>query len=195
MLLVCFFNNMNVFFNNYPNNIHSQFDFFKLRRYHKCMKEFFKFKFTAGNLIRLAVIALASWLIFGYLLLPCVIDGPSMQPTYSGKGINFCNTLPFFFRQPQRGEVVIVRYGLKKMLLKRVVALAGETVEFKNGKLLVNGRELDEPYVKLPSDWNLPPRLVEDGSVYVVGDNRSMPISVHIFGQTRLKNIAGKPLW
>jgi signal peptidase I len=81
------------------------------------------------------------------------------------------------------------------MLLKRIIALEGERIEFRDGKLLVDGNKIDEPYVRYPCDWNLPPRQVEQGSVYVVGDNRNMPIEDHLFGQTSINRIVGVPLW
>ncbi len=81
------------------------------------------------------------------------------------------------------------------MLLKRVVALEGEEVAFRQGKLLINGEELEEPYLRYPCDWNLPARKVEKESVYVVGDNRSMPMENHYFGQTSIRRIVGVPLW
>jgi len=81
------------------------------------------------------------------------------------------------------------------MLLKRVVAWEGEQVEFYKGKLLVDGRELEEPYVRYPCNWNLSPRRVEKDCVYVVGDNRNMPIENHHFGQTPKRRIVGGPLW
>jgi len=81
------------------------------------------------------------------------------------------------------------------MLLKRVVALEGEELEFRDGKLLVNGKELDEPYIKYPCNWNLPPRQVQKGNVYIIGDNRSMPLNQHTFGQTSIKRIIGAPVW
>ena len=81
------------------------------------------------------------------------------------------------------------------LLLKRIVAFEGETVEFHNGDLYIDGKLLDEPYVKYVSDWNLPPRKVKKGNVYVVGDNRSMPIEQHQFGQVAKDRIYGAPLW
>jgi signal peptidase I len=81
------------------------------------------------------------------------------------------------------------------MLLKRVVALEGERIEFRNGKLLVDGNTIEESYVQYPCDWNLSPRQVEQESVYVVGDNRSMPLEDHHFGQAPIKRIVGVPLW
>ena len=85
--------------------------------------------------------------------------------------------------------------GKKIMFLKRIVALEGETVEFKDGKILIDGKEINEPYVRFQCDWTLPPRKVETGNVYVVGDNRDMNIDNHFFGQTSVKRIVGKPLW
>jgi len=81
------------------------------------------------------------------------------------------------------------------MLLKRIVATEGEEIEFRSGKLIVNQKEMEEPYFRFPSDWNLPPRVVQKGCVYVVGDNRSMPIENHLFGNASLKRIVGVPLW
>jgi signal peptidase I len=81
------------------------------------------------------------------------------------------------------------------MLLKRVVALEGDVVEFRAGRLFVNSRPAQEPYVHDPSAWDLPPRTVARGHVYVVGDNRRVPMHVHQFGQTAIDRIIGGPLW
>lgn len=92
--------------------------------------------------------------------------------------------------------MVAVRFaGKRVMLLKRVVAVEDERVEFRDGKLYVDGNEIDEPYVRYPSNWNLPPRRVEKDSVYVVGDNRNIPLENHVFGQTSIKRVIGAPLW
>ena len=65
----------------------------------------------------------------------------------------------------------------------------------RNGTLYVNGKAQEEPYVRYISDWNLPPRKVEPGHYYVVGDNRSQPIEQHRFGQVLASKIAGSPLF
>lgn len=85
--------------------------------------------------------------------------------------------------------------GKRVMLLKRVVALEGEEIEFRDGKLFVNGEAIHEPYISYPCNWNLSPRRVKEGHLYVVGDNRNMPLKQHTFGQTPLKRILGGPLW
>ena len=119
-----------------------------------------------------------------------------MEPTYQNGEVNFCWKLRYLFSKPARGDIVVIRFaGQRVTLLKRLVALENEEVEFRNGKLLINGKEQDEPYLRYPCDWSLPARRVEPDSVYVVGDNRSIPIQNHVFGQTSLARILGGPLW
>jgi signal peptidase I len=81
------------------------------------------------------------------------------------------------------------------MMLKRVVAVAGDKVAFRRGVLHVNGKAVHEPYVIYPCDWNLPTRMVRPGHVYMVGDNRDVPMSEHSFGQATTDRIMGAPLW
>jgi len=160
------------------------------------IRQFFFPSVTPKFLIRAFLVALSAYLFFGYLCIPFIIQGGSMEPTYHHGGVNFCWRLRSLFSEPKRFDVVAVRFaGNKVMLLKRVVALEDEQVEFRDGKLFVNGKEIEEPYVRYPCNWNLPLRRVEKGCVYVVGDNRSMPIENHHFGQTSKSRILGVPLW
>ncbi len=159
-------------------------------------RRFLRPRLTRAFAIRLAVVAAAAFLVFRFVLRPAFVHGPSMQPTYSGHGFVFCNALAFRFRPPRRGEVVALRYGGSKwMLLKRVLAFAGETVEFRGGHLFVDGEPLDEPYVAFPCDWEAPPQVVPQGRLYVMGDNRSMPMATHVGGVIDAARLVGKPLW
>lgn len=160
------------------------------------IRQFLFPSFTPTFLIRLGFIALLSYLIFGHLLIPLRIQGRSMAPTYEDGEFNFCWRLRYLFSEPKRGDVVVIRFaGQKVMLLKRVVALENEGVEFQNGTLLINGKAINEPYVRSSYDWTLPPRRVEPHCVYVVGDNRSGPMQNHAFGQVSITRILGSPLW
>ena len=119
-----------------------------------------------------------------------------MDPAYKDGGFNFNWFLSYAFSKPKRGDVVLIRFaGTSRMFLKRVVALEGETLEFRSGVVYINGKRLSESYVKHKCDWELLPRKVEQGNVYVIGDNRSMPMVRHEFGQTSLKRVMGAPLW
>ncbi|MDD3886770.1 MAG: signal peptidase I [Victivallaceae bacterium] len=157
--------------------------------------DFFVPKFTLGFLLRMLSMALLAFVIFGFILRPCFINGESMSPTFPSRGFTLDWRGKYLFTKPKRGDVVIIRYSDKIYYLKRVVALAGETVEFRNGELYVNGARQQEPYVKYICNWDLPPRTVEPGHYYVVGDNRSQPMERHIFGQVAEQRINGSPLW
>ena len=160
------------------------------------LHEFFFPKITRGFLLRLGAVAAAVAALCKFVLMPVVIDGESMLPTYSAHGFNFCNRLAYRWSRPRRGDVVILRYGgTRWMLLKRVIAFAGETVSFEKGVCLVDGKPLDEPYVRLGCDWDLPPHKVRPGHIYVMGDNRSVPAEAHVGGEIAAARVVGRPLW
>jgi len=147
-------------------------------------------------ILRVAALIVFSLLFFSYVAIPIKIQGFSMEPLYHDNAYNFILTPAYSFSKPKQGDIVAVRFaGRKVMLLKRIVAIAGQWVEFKGGKLFIDFVEVDEPYIKLRSDWELEPRLVREGNVYVIGDNRGVPIESHVFGQTSLERIVGVPLW
>ncbi len=156
---------------------------------------FFFPKLARTFLIRLLVVILAAWVFFRFICMPQVIRGGSMLPTYPERGFLFCWTPAYWFKTPKRGDVVIMKYGPKTMILKRVIALAGDRVAFKDGRLLVNGEVVPEPYIKGPSNWNLPERTVSPDHYYLAGDNRSVPMERHIFGEMHKRYLAGAPSW
>jgi len=147
------------------------------------------------TLVRLAVLVILSVIVFGFILLPSRITGPSMLPTYQDGSINFVNRLAFLFHEPRRGDIVSIRFsGTSVMLCKRIIGLPGESVEFARGRVLINGRLLDEPYVKYPCDWNHDPVRLGLSQYYVVGDNRSMPADLHEHGAVERERIVGRML-
>ena len=155
------------------------------------IKNFFLPKLNRWFFLRLTVTIILAVIIFKFLLVPCVISGASMEPTVKSSGFTFCWRGSFWFRAPRRGDIVIIKYDNNIYFLKRVVALPGETVSFRDGKLYVNGKILDEPYVKFKSDWNMVPIQVGANEFYVVGDNRSMHIAQHQKGCVRSQRIIG----
>jgi signal peptidase I len=146
-------------------------------------------------LIRLCVIAALAYAFFGHVCVPARVHGESMDPTYHDGSFNFCWRPRYARRPPAPGDIVMVRFsGRRNMLLKRVVAGAGDQVAFRSGVLHVNGEPLDEPYVTSGCNWELPLRTVDPGHVYVIGDNRGMPMKAHRFGQTPLTRVVGGPV-
>ena len=126
------------------------------------------------TLVRIVVLVAVSVVVFKFVLVPIRVEGRSMLPTYNDHGVNFVNRLAYLLHEPRRGDVVAIglEAGYHVMYMKRIVGLPGETVAFHQGHLYINGRVLDEPYVKLPGDWEHEPEQVGPDQYYVVGDNR-----------------------
>lgn len=147
-------------------------------------------------LVRILIVAVTAVVVFKYVFIPFRIHGDSMWPTYKDGAVNFSFRPAYLFSKPGRNDVVTIRLaGNRVMLLKRIVALENDTVAFTDGRLIVNQQVVNEPYVSGPCDWNLASRLVKPGHVYVVGDNRSVPMQTHHFGQTPVQRITGAVLW
>lgn len=146
------------------------------------------------TLVRAVVLAAVCLVVFHYGLQPIRVQGGSMLPTYKEYGVHFVNRLAYLFHPPQRGDVVAIRLlaGEHVMYMKRIVGLPGETVAFHRGRLYINGQPLDEPYVKLPCDWERAPEQIPSGHYYVVGDNRDMPWNDHTQGRAARELIVGK---
>lgn len=159
-------------------------------------KAFFCPRLTRRYLLRVVAVGACTAILATWVVTPCRIQGDSMAPTYRDGGMAVIWRGAFRLRRPRRGEVVAIRAaGPRVMFLKRVVGVEGDSVGFQSGRLLLNGEPLDEPYVAGNCDWSLAPRQVPPGWVYVVGDNRSMPMEHHVFGATEVSQLAGRPLW
>lgn len=149
------------------------------------------------TLLRILVLIAVTFVTFKFILVPIRIGGPSMLPTYRENNVNVVNRLAYRWHEPRRGDVVAIRLaGEHIMYMKRIVALPGETIEFVHGRLLINGQEVDEPYVKFECRWTFTPRPEPLGpdEYYVVGDNRSMRHTDHTQGVAQRYRIVGKVL-
>lgn len=146
--------------------------------------------------VRIAVLAVASFVTFGWILIPMRAEGVSMQPTYESGSLHLVNRLVFVFRRPERGDVIGIRLaGPHVLYVKRIVALPGERLEIVEGQVRVNGAPLDEPYVKQRSPWNVPAVTLTSREYYVIGDNRGMPARDHTFGRIDASRIFGKVIF
>lgn len=155
------------------------------------------------TLLRLVIWVILCLVVFRLLLIHVRVDGISMLPTCADKSTYWVNRLAYLRQEPQRGDVVAVRLvepdgaisrleTPRVMLLKRIVGLPGETVAFVNGKILINGEMLDEPYEKSACDWNIPPVQLAADEYFVVGDNRTMPVKDHTKGVYKRSQIIGR---
>jgi signal peptidase I len=145
------------------------------------------------TLVRVVVLVVVSFVVFNYVLRPIRVEGGSMLPTYKDRGVNFVYRLAYLFHDPRRGDVVAIRLlaGEHVMYMKRIIGLPGETVAFHQGRAYINGKRLDEPYLKFRGDWEHAPEQVGPDQYYVVGDNRDMPWDDHYKGRSARALIIG----
>jgi signal peptidase I len=122
------------------------------------------------------------------------IDGPSMQP-------NLCchqwviveKTTYWFLHGPRRGDVVTFDLpGEEIALIKRVVALAGETVEVRHGQVLIDGQLLEEHWTTQLGGPDYAPAVVPPLHIFVLGDNRPNSRDSRYFGPVPVDNVIGR---
>ena len=152
--------------------------------------------------IRSAVWELATAVLPALLIALCInvfaaeattVDGPSMQPNlYRGYRV-VTEKVSYRFHPPHRGDVVIVaRPGSEGSLIKRVVALPGETVEVRGGHVLINGQQIEEPWVTNFGGPNHPPTVVPADHVFILGDNRRNSRDSRAIGPVPVDTIKGR---
>ncbi|MCM8815992.1 MAG: signal peptidase I [Candidatus Omnitrophica bacterium] len=120
--------------------------------------------------------------------------GMSMEPTIHDGSIVFVNKMAYRIKPVQRGDIIVFRTSNKPYVyfVKRVIAFSGETVEFKNGILFIDGKQIDEPYIYEKGNWNVNPFVVKENKIFVCGDNRLIAWENHFHPQISMKNITGK---
>ncbi len=94
--------------------------------------------------------------------------------------------------QLQRGDLIVFKIDEKRQYLKRLIGLPGETVEIRDGKVYINGKVLDEPYIKGPAEGNSPPLILGSDRYFVLGDNRPNSSDSRAFGPIKGESILGR---
>jgi signal peptidase I len=128
------------------------------------------------------IVELCQSLILGALLAmalqvviqPTIVYGQSMEPSLHDYERVILDKVSYRIGTPARGDIVVFPVkGEPLPLIKRVIGLPGETVEVRDGRVLVNGVVLREPYVSGPTVGNMAPVRVPADTVFVMGDNRA----------------------
>lgn len=146
--------------------------------------------------VRIAVLAVASFITFGWVLIPMRADGVSMEPSYRSGSLHLVNRFAFTLRSPARGDVIGIRLaGPHVLYVKRIIALPGERLEIVDGQVRIDGAPLDEPYVRHRVAWNVPAVTLTSREYYVIGDNRGMSARDHTFGRIDASRVVGKVIF
>ncbi len=138
------------------------------------------------------VIIIAVVFVRSYIITPVQVEGLSMFSTLDDKEILL---LKKYDKNYDRFDVVVFNYNNTK-LIKRIVGLPGETVEYKGGKLYINGEYIAEPFLnnKTTADFSLEElgyEKIPKGYYFVMGDNRSNSTDSRIIGLIPSEDIEG----
>ncbi len=123
-----------------------------------------------------------------------IVEGTSMTPTLQNYERLIINKIVYNFKKPQNGDIVVFNFSSHRDFIKRIVALEGDTVEIKNGRLCINGQVWEEPYLEGEFMPDFGPAVVPLDHAFVLGDNRrdSMDSRDPAVGYVSLERIRGK---
>ncbi|MDT8070188.1 MAG: signal peptidase I [Terriglobia bacterium] len=143
--------------------------------------------------------AAVSVFIIVFVYQPVKVEGTSMMPGLVDQERIFINKFIYRWEPIERGDVVVFRYPQdpSKSYIKRVIGTAGDRVRIEEGRVYVNDRLLNEPYVR-PSyrdDRSFPEITVPADSFFVLGDHRNMSQDSRDFGSIPQESVYGKAVF
>ena len=155
-----------------------------------------KKKSSLREMVEVIVTALVlAFLIKTFVVGNFWIPSESMVPTIEVNDKVIVTNFSYWFEGPKRGDVIVFRYPLdtKKDYIKRCIGLPGETVEFRDSKLYVNGQLVEEPYLPeglVFEDYG--PIEVPEGQYFMCGDNRNHSSDSRVWGFVEKRLVIGK---
>lgn len=142
-------------------------------------KGFFSFLFSEVlSLVKIVVIAVVFALVFtNFIIINAEVPSGSMRDTIWEGDRLFGFRLAYKFSEPKRGDIIIFKFpdDETQNYVKRVIGLPNDIVQIKNGRVYINGEELDEPYIKdyILDDGETYTYIVPEDSYFMLGDNRN----------------------
>lgn len=132
-------------------------------------------------------------ILHNFIFTFAVVHETSMLETLQDRQYLAVSRIHYRVTEPERGDIVTCRYpGEGEMLfVKRIVALPGQTIGISDGRLVVDGEYLDEPYVFYPSHEYMDPVTLGADEYFVAGDNRAVSQDSRMVGPIRRGDLDG----
>jgi len=166
---------------------------------------------AVAETLEVIALALVMFLAMRFVAQNFVVDGASMQPNLSHGDLLIVNKLAYRsfdiswlpwsdnrawqpFGDPNPGDVLVFGFPQDpdRDFIKRVIAVPRQTVEVRDGKVLVDGVELDESFVEEPPNYAFGPEVVPEGNLFVLGDNRNNSYDSHAWGMLDRDLVVGR---
>lgn len=158
------------------------------------------------RLIPLMLIAvMLGMMVHAVLFVNYIVDGKSMEPSFDDGNMLEVNRVAYNLHEAKRFDVIVFHANKDEDYVKRIIALPGETIEFRDDTLYVNGEKVKEPFLKnkihdyigqYTEDFTLKEKTgkqtVPQDAVFVMGDNRPDSFDSRAFGFVKTNQIVGK---
>lgn len=138
------------------------------------------------EIIPYAIIIILVIIIRVFIVTPVRVDGSSMYPTLKDGEILL---LEKSNQEYKRNDIVVVKYNGEK-IIKRIIALPGETIEYKDNKLYINGKETTDIIPNITDGF--PKVSLTYNEYFVMGDNRHNSLDSRYLGPIEKELIDGK---
>ncbi|RYM05782.1 signal peptidase I [Sporolactobacillus sp. THM7-7] len=158
--------------------------------------------------VRAILIAvLVAWLIRHFIFSNYIVRGESMMPTLQDGNRLVVDKIGYRIGEPKRFDVIVFHATETDDYVKRVIGLPGDTIAYRNDRLYINGKPVNEPFLNrykknlpegeyLTQNFNLKELTgttrVPEGKIWVMGDNRRNSVDSRVFGFVDEKEVVGK---
>ncbi len=149
------------------------------------------FWITFKGILSYVIIIVVVLLIKEFVITPIRVNGESMENTLKDKDIMLLDKISYRFTDIKRFQIVVIKYE-DEFIIKRVIGLPGEKVEFKDNKLYINDKYIKEDFNHGKTEDFKLEEVIPDDYYFVVGDNRGVSYDSRIIGLIKRKDILGK---
>lgn len=146
------------------------------------------------ELIGYVLIVVSIISIRAFIVTPVMVSGNSMYPTLENGELLLLNKVGSKYK---RNDIVVINYDngiIKEKLIKRVIGLPGEKIEYKNGILYVNDQYTIDPFASATYDFStfILGDIIPENKYLVLGDNRGSSVDSRMIGLIDESDIEGK---
>jgi signal peptidase I len=152
-----------------------------------------KMKYFRDILITV-VISIFIFLVLQFTIGTFRVYGTSMLPGILPDDYIIVSKVDYRLHKPERGDVIVLRSPRDQTtdLIKRIIAIPGDTIEIRNSQIFVNDKVVSEPYIKEAPNYKYPKQTLPEDNYFVLGDNRNVSSDSHIGWYAIDDDIIGK---